>query len=226
MIKGRSPLIILLAIASLSLTKECDRSSAIATGGGKMNRSLTIHALKLSDAEFEQIVRSNPEWNFEQTAAGELVIVPPTGGTSGRKNSSLTGQLNAWVEAHLSLGESFDSNTLFVLPNGAKRMPDASWVKRDRWEALTQQQQDGYVPLCPDFVVELRSPTDSLEELQAKMQEYIDNGTRLGWLINPQARQVEIYRQGQPVEILQSPITLSGEDVLPGFTLNLQRIFV
>ena len=191
-----------------------------------MNSSLTIHALKLSDAEFEQIVRANPEWNFEQTAAGELVIVPPTGGTSGRKNSSLTGQLNAWVEAHLSLGESFDSNTLFVLPNGARRMPDASWVKRDRWEALTQQQQDGYVPLCPDFVVELRSPTDSLEELQAKMREYIDNGARLGWLINPQARQVEIYRQGQQVEILSDPTTLSGEDVLPGFTLNLQRIFV
>ncbi len=153
-----------------------------------MNGSLTIHALKLLDAEFEQIVRANPEWNFEQTAAGELVIVPPTGGTAGRKNSSLTGQLDAWVEAHLSLGESFDSNTLFVLPNGAKRMPDASWVKRDRWEALTQQQQDGYVPLCPDFVVELRPPTDSLEELQTKMREYIDNGARLGWLINPQAR--------------------------------------
>ena len=191
-----------------------------------MNGSLTIHALMLKDAEFEQIVRANPEWNFEQTAAGELVIVPPTGGTSGRKNSSLTGQLNAWVEAHLSLGESFDSNTLFVLPNGAKRMPDASWVKRDRWEALTQQQQDGYVPLCPDFVVELRSPTDSITQLQAKMREYIDNGARLGWLINPQARQVEIYRLGQQVEILQSPTTLSGEDVLPGFTLNLQRIFV
>ena len=191
-----------------------------------MNGSLTIHALMLKDAEFEQIVRANPEWNFEQTATGELVIVPPTGGTSGRKNSSLTGQLNTWVEAHLSLGESFNSNTLFVLPNGAKRMPDASWVKRDRWEALTQQQQDGYVPLCPDFVVELRSPTDSITELQAKMREYIDNGARLGWLINPQARQVEIYRQGQQVEILSDPTTLSGEDVLPGFTLNLQRIFV
>lgn len=191
-----------------------------------MNGSLTIHALKLSDAQFEQIVRANPEWNFEQTADGELIIVPPTGGTSGRKNSSLTGQLNAWVEAHLSLGESFDSNTLFILPNGAKRMSDASWIRREVWEALTQQQQDGYVPLCPDFVVQLRSPTDSLEELQAKMREYIDNGARLGWLINPQARQVEIYRQGQQVEILRSPTTLSGEDVLPGFTLNLQRIFV
>ncbi len=191
-----------------------------------MNSSLTINSLKLSDAEFERIVRANPEWNFEQTAAGDLVVVPPTGGTSSRKNFNLTQKLGNWVEANLSLGEGFDSNVLFVLPNGAKRSPDASWLARGRWDALSQQQQDGYVPLCPDFVVELRSPTDSLEELQAKMQEYIDNGARLGWLINPQDRQVEIYRQGQQVEVLQAPLTLSGEDVLPGFVLNLQRIFL
>lgn len=191
-----------------------------------MNSSLTINSLKLSDADFERIVRANPEWNFEQTAAGDLIIVPPTGGTSSRKNRSITGQLDAWVEANLNLGEGFDSNVLFILPNGAKRSPDASWVERRRWDALSQQQQDGYVPLCPDFVVELRSPTDALEELQIKMQEYMDNGARLGWLINPQDRQVEIYRLGQPVEVLQAPLTLSGEDVLPGFVLNLQRIFV
>jgi Uma2 family endonuclease len=191
-----------------------------------MNSSLTINSLKLSDADFERIVRANPEWNFEQTAAGDLVVVPPTGGTSSRKNFNLTQKLGNWVEANLSLGEGFDSNVLFVLPNGAKRSPDASWLARGRWDALSQQQQDGYVPLCPDFVVELRSPTDSLEELQAKMQEYIDNGARLGWLINPQDRQVEIYRQGQQVEVLQAPLTLSGEDVLPGFVLNLQRIFL
>lgn len=188
--------------------------------------SLTIHALKLSGPEFEQIARANPEWNFEQTAAGELVVVPPTGGTSGKKNRSLIGQLDAWVEANWELGEGFDSNTLFVLPNGAKRMPDVSWVRRDRWDTLTQKQQDGYVPLCPDFVVELRSPTDGLEELQAKMREYMDNGARLGWLINPAVRQVEIYRQGQQVEVLQSPSSLSGEDVLSGFELNLQRIIL
>ncbi|MGL5881345.1 Uma2 family endonuclease [Chroococcidiopsis sp.] len=191
-----------------------------------MNSSLTINSLKLSDADFERIVRANPEWNFEQTAAGDLIIVPPTGGTSSRKNLNLTQQLGNWVEANLNLGEGFDSNVLFVLPNGAKRSPDASWVERRRWEALSQQQQDGYVPLSPDFVVELRSPTDALEELQIKMQEYMDNGARLGWLINPQDRQVEIYRLGQPVEVLQAPLTLSGEDVLPGFVLNLQRIFV
>lgn len=191
-----------------------------------MNSSLTIHALKLSHADFEQIIRANPEWKFEQTALGELVVVPPTGGTSGKKNRSLTGQLDAWVEANWELGEGFDSSTLFQLPNKAKRSPDAAWVKRGRWDALTQQQQDGYPPLCPDFVVELRSPSDSLEELQVKMREYMDNGARLGWLINPQARQVEIYRQGQRVEVLPAPLALSGEDVLPGFVLSLQRIFV
>lgn len=190
-----------------------------------MHSSLTIHTLKLEDADFERIVRANPNWNFEQTAAGELVVVPPTGGTSGRKNLSLSRQFGNWVEENLELGEGFDSSTLFILPNGAKRSPDASWVRRDRWDALTKKQQDGYVPLCPDFVVELRSPTDSLEELQAKMREYVGNGVRLGWLIDSQDQQVEIYRPGRELEVLHSPNSLSGEDVLPGFVLSLQRIF-
>lgn len=116
--------------------------------------NLTLHALKLDDQTFEKIVKANPGWNFEQTAAGELVVVPPTGGTSGNKNSNLCYQLEGWNLAS-DAGKTFDSNTMFVLPNGAKRMPDASWVKRDRWDALTRQQQDGYPPLCPDFVVEL-----------------------------------------------------------------------
>ena len=187
--------------------------------------NLTLHALKLDDQTFEKIVKANPEWNFEQTAGGELVVVPPTGGTSGNRNSNLSYQLEGWNLAS-DAGRTFDSNTMFVLPNGAKRMPDASWVKRDRWEVLTTQQRDGYPPLCPDFVVELRSPTDSLEQLQAKMQEYMDNGARLGWLINPQDKQVEIYRPGQEVEVLRSPTSLSGEDVLPSFVLSLQRIFI
>lgn len=190
-----------------------------------MHSSLTIHALKLKDADFERIVRANPDWNFEQTAEGELVVVSPTGGTSGSKNLSLSRQFGNWVEENLDLGEGFDSSTLFTLPSGAKRSPDAAWVSRERWDALTQKQQDGYPPLCPDFVVELRSPTDNLEEAQAKMREYIDNGCRLGWLINPCDRTVEIYRLGQPVVVLQSPTSLSGEDVLPGFVLDLQRIF-
>ena len=190
-----------------------------------MHSSLTIHALKLRDADFERIVRANPDWNFEQTAEGELVVVPPTGGTSGSKNLSLSRQFGNWVEQNLDLGEGFDSSTLFILPSGAKRSPDAAWVSRERWNALTQKQQDGFPPLCPDFVVELRSPTDVLSELQAKMREYMDNGARLGWLINPQDRTALIYRLGQSVVVLQSPTSLSGEDVLPGFVLDLQRIF-
>lgn len=185
----------------------------------------TIHELKLTDDIFDTICRANPDLNFEQTAAGELVVVPPTGGTSGRKNRNLTWQFSNWVEQNPHLGEGFDSSTLFVLPNGAKRSPDASWVRRDRWDALTRHQQDGYVPLCPDFVVELRSPTDNLEELQIKMQEYMDNGARLGWLINPQEQTTLIYRPGQEVTILQSPTSLSGEDVLPGFVLRLDPIW-
>lgn len=191
-----------------------------------MHSSLTIHALKLRDADFERIVRANPDWNFEQTAEGELVVVPPTGGTSGSKNLSLSRQFGNWVEENLDLGEGFDSSTLFILPCGAKRSPDAACVSRERWDALTQKQQDGFPPLCPDFVVELRSPTDVLSELQAKMREYMDNGARLGWLINPQDRTALIYRLDQSVLVLQSPISLSGEDLLPGFVLDLQRIFV
>ncbi len=190
-----------------------------------MHSSLTIHALKLKDADFERIVRANPDWNFEQTAEGELIVVPPTGGRSGSKNLSLSRQFGNWVEENLDLGEGFDSSTLFILPSGAKRSPDASWVSRERWDALTQKQKDGYPPLCPDFVVELRSPTDTLEELQAKMREYVDNGCRLGWLINPGDRTALIYRLGQSVVVLQSPTSLSGEDVLPGFVLDLSRIF-
>ena len=189
-----------------------------------MDSTITIHALKISDEDFEQVVQANPEWNFEQTAVGELVVVPPTGGTSGRRNFSLTGQFWAWVTQNPELGEGFDSSTLFRLPNGAKRSPDVSWVSRYAWDALTQKQQDGYVPLCPDFVVELRSPTDNLEELLAKMQEYTNNGARLGWLLNPQDQQAVIFHPSSCVT-LQSPTQLSGEDVLPGFVLNLNQIF-
>lgn len=189
-----------------------------------MLNTLTIHALKISNAEFDRIVKANPDWKFEQTAAGELVVVSPTGGSSGRRNSNLTRQLDTWSSSN-NLGIAFDSSTLFILPNGAKRSPDASWLRRERWEHLTPEQQDGYPPVCPDFVVELRSPTDNLNELRAKMQEYMNNGARLGWLIDPQTRQVEIYRSGQAVEIINSPNTVSGEDVLPGFVLDAIAIF-
>jgi len=180
--------------------------------------------LKLTDEQFEQLAAANRDLRLELTALGELVIMPPTGGNTGKRNIDLSFQIQAWNRQN-QLGVAFDSSTAFRLPNGAKRSPDASWVRQARWDALTPEQQDTFPPLCPDFAVELRSLTDSLEELRAKMREYLDNGLQLGWLIDPKTRQVEIYRSDRAVEFLQSPATLSGEDVLPGFVLDLQLIF-
>lgn len=182
-------------------------------------------ALLVSSEQFEALALANPDLRLERTAQGELIVNPPTGGESGQRNLSISGQLDRWCETHEDLGEGFDSSTGFILPNGARLSPDASWVSRTRWEALTPKQRKGFVPLCPDCVVELRSPSDSLSTLQTKMREYIDNGARLGWLIDPQNRQVEIYRQQAEVEILINPAELSGEDVLPGFVLNLRRVW-
>lgn len=160
---------------------------------------------------------------FERTAIGELVIMSPTGGETGDRNRKFTQRLGNWTDAD-NTGLSFDSSTGFKLPNGAERSPDAAWVSLDRWEALTPEQRRKFPPLAPDFVVELRSATDDLDTLQAKLREYIDNGVRLGWLLNPQDQQVEIYRPGQAVEVLQSPNRLLGETVLPGFILDLSHI--
>ena len=162
---------------------------------------------------------------LELTADGELIVMPPTGGETGNRNSELTFQLQAWSRQNRQLGLAFDSSTLFTLPNCAKRSPDASWVRRDHWEALTPKQRQTFPPICPDFVVELRSETDSLAKLQAKMQEYMEQGSRLGWLIDPKSQKVEIYRPGQDVEVLQSTPTLSAQEVMPGFVLDLQPIF-
>ncbi|CBN54768.1 MULTISPECIES: Uma2 family endonuclease [Kamptonema] len=185
----------------------------------------TAIALYVTPEQFEAIALANRDLRLERTAAGELIVNPPTGGESGQRNFSMTGQLARWYEEHEDLGEAFDSSTGFRLPNGADRSPDVSWVRRERWEALTPRQRKGFVPLCPDFVVELRSESDSLRSLQTKMQEYIDNGARLGWLIDPKNRRVEIYRSGSEVEVLENPSELSGEDVLPGFVLNLMRVW-
>jgi len=174
---------------------------------------------------FAAIAAENPDLRLERTASGKLIVNPPTGGVSGKRNFSITGQLFLWCEKYESLGEGFDSSTGFKLPNGATRAPDASWVSRDRWDALTQNEQEGFVPLCPDFVVELRSKTDSLGDVRDKMQEYMDNGARLGWLIDPQNKRVEVYRLGQEVEVLKEPKELSGEEVLPGFVLPRGRIW-
>ncbi|MBW4681373.1 MAG: Uma2 family endonuclease [Microcoleus vaginatus WJT46-NPBG5] len=180
--------------------------------------------LALTDEQFYQLCQANADLRLERTNEGELIIMPPTGGETGHRNSRINQQLLNWSDTN-NLGIAFDSSTGFKLPNGAERSPDASWVRRERWEALSAEQKRRFLPLSPDFVVELRSETDSLTKLQAKMQEYLDNGTQLGWLIEPQRQQVEIYRSGQEVEILQAPKTLSGEEVLLGFELNLQPIF-
>jgi len=180
-------------------------------------------SIDLTDEQFFQLCQNNGDLRFERTASGELIIMPPTGGETGNRNFEITVQLGIWNKQY-NLGKGFDSSSGFKLPNGANRSPDASWVQQERWEALSQQQKRKFIPLCPDFVVELLSPTDSLKQIQLKMQEYIDNGVRLGWLIDAEARRVEIYRPNQDVEILENPLALSGEDVLPRFVLDLSSI--
>ena len=181
--------------------------------------------LQVTQEQFEALAAANRDLKLERTSEGELVVNPPTGGESGRRNLSISTQLGNWFEAQEELGEAFDSSTGFRLPNGANRSPDASWLSRERWESLAPQQRKGFVPLCPDFVIELRSESDSLPKLQAKMREYIDNGAKLGWLIDPQNRRVEIYRPEREVELLENPQKLSGEEILPEFVLNLRRVW-
>ncbi|PSF35536.1 hypothetical protein C7H19_16110 [Aphanothece hegewaldii CCALA 016] len=180
--------------------------------------------LKVNSEQFEQLAIANRDLHLERTATGQLIIMPPTGGTTGRKNIEIEGQLWLWNRQN-KLGIVFNSSTAFHLPNGADRSPDAAWVLKERWDNLTPEQQDSFPPLCPDFVIELRSKTDSIETLREKMQEYLDNGLRLGWLIDPKNKVVEIYRQGQAVEILQHPVSLSGEDVLLGFVMELEELW-
>ncbi len=181
--------------------------------------------LSVTPEQFQTLAIANRDLRLELTATGELIVNPPTGGETGAKNCSITGQLDRWYEKNENLGEAFDSSTGFRLPNEAIRSPDAAWVSRERYQTLTPQQRKSFLPLCPDFVIELRSDSDSLVTLQTKMKEYIDNGTKLGWLIDPQNRRVEIYRSNSDVEVLENPTELSGEDILPGFVLNLKRIF-
>ncbi|MCW5314411.1 Uma2 family endonuclease [Nostoc sp. KVJ3] len=179
--------------------------------------------IQLTDNQFYQLCRENPEVKFERNASGKLLIMPPTGGETGNRNSEINADFVIW-NRQTKLGVGFDSSTCFKLPNSANRSPDVAWIRQDRWDALTPEQKEKFPPIAPDFVLELMSPSDSLRETQAKMQEYIDNEAKLGWLINPKMCQVEIYRIGKPVEILASPQELSGEDVLLGFILNLQII--
>jgi Uma2 family endonuclease len=181
-------------------------------------------SLKFTDDKFVEMVAANQDLRLELSSQGELSIMSPTGGETGDRNLELGGQVWFWNRQN-GLGKAFDSSTGFKLPNGATRSPDVSWIKIERWNALTPEQRKRFLPLCPDFVIELVSESDDLADTQAKMREYIANGLRLGWLINPKNKQVEIYRPNQEIEVLQSPANLSGENVLPGFILDLQPIF-
>ncbi|MBE9264216.1 Uma2 family endonuclease [Microcystis sp. LEGE 00066] len=185
---------------------------------------IKFESWQLSDEQFFQLCQDNRDLRLERSAKGDLIIMPPTGGETGNSNAGITAQLWLWNNLH-KLGVVFDSSTGFKLPNGADRSPDAAWIPLEKWQALTPQQKERFLPLSPDFVIELMSPSDSLETARKKMQEYLDNGTCLGWLINRKTREVEIYRQGQAVEILTNPESLSGESILSEFSLNLTLIW-
>jgi Uma2 family endonuclease len=179
---------------------------------------------KMTDAEFLEFCNLNEEWRIEMDSDGDLIIMAPTGTKSGKRNFSLTVQFGEWVEED-GTGVGFDSSAMFKLPNGARRSPDVAWVSRVRWEALTDEEQEGYAPLCPEFVIELRSPTDRVKTLQAKMEEYIDNGALLGWLLDPFEKKVYVYHPNASAECLIQPRSISGEPVLPGFTLELDKLW-
>ncbi|GAB4297142.1 MAG: Uma2 family endonuclease [Oscillatoriaceae cyanobacterium] len=186
---------------------------------------LTIPPIaQLTDEQFYQLCQANRDVKFERGTTGELIIMPPTGGGTGKRNSDINLELALW-NRQTQLGIAFDSSTGFKLPNGADRSPDASWIPLAKWNALTPEQQEKFLPFAPDFVVELRSVSDGLKPLQDKMEEYRENGTRLGWLIDPENRQVAIYRRDKETEVLDNPAILSGEAVLPGFELNLSVIW-
>jgi Uma2 family endonuclease len=178
----------------------------------------------MTDEQFFELCQHHPHYRFERTASGALIIMSPAGGETSRRNSDATMQLGVWNKKY-KLGVTFDSSGGFKLPKGGDRSPDASWLAQARWDALTPQQREKFLPLCPDFVIELKSPSDSISTLREKMQEYIANGAQLGFLLNPSPKQVEIYRPNQSPEILQNPKSVSADPILPGFVLDLTDIF-
>lgn len=177
---------------------------------------------QLSDEEFFEFCHLNRDLRIERTSEGDIIVMPPTGSGSGNKDFELTSQFGRWVEKD-GTGKGFGSSTGFTLPNSAVRSPDLAWIRNERWDALSKEEQKVFAPICPDFVVELRSPTDRY--VQAKMQEYMENGAQLGWLIDPLERTVHVYTPKQKIEILKEPRIVSGDPLLPGFTLNLTAIW-
>ncbi|MBA2525742.1 MAG: Uma2 family endonuclease [Pyrinomonadaceae bacterium] len=186
--------------------------------------ALKVQSVGLTDEQFEKLCQDNPDLRIELTSKGELIIMPPTGMKTGWRNSKITGRLLEWTDKDGS-GLSFDSSTLFTLPDGSKRSPDASWIRREKVGRLSQEEQAGFAAIVPDFVVELRSASDRWPVLEEKMLDYMRNGVELAWLIDPASKRVYIYRPNQPVEILDNPETVSAEPELAGFTFNVQEIW-
>jgi Uma2 family endonuclease len=180
--------------------------------------------IQLSDRQFAQLCENHPDIKFERNSRGELIIMPPTGGETGNRNASLIVKLGIWNERH-QLGYLFDSSTCFKLPNGGNRSPDLAWIRRDRWEALSQGDRETFPPIAPDFILELKSPSDNIKDLRDKMAEYQNAGVKLGWLIDRQAQRVDIYRQGLEPEQRDRPVTLDGEAILPDFELDLSIVW-
>lgn len=191
-----------------------------------MIETINIKALanSITDEQFEQLCAQNRDTKFELTSQGELIVMSPTGSESGRQNGDLFGQIWYW-NRQTKLGIVFDSSTGFTLPNDAKRSPDVSWITKSRWDELTTKQKRKFAPLAPDFIIELLSPNDRLSDVQSKMTEYQACGVKLGWLIYPDEKRVEIYRVGKETEVLLEPKNLSGEDLMPNLTVDLQEIF-
>jgi Uma2 family endonuclease len=179
----------------------------------------------VSQEQFELLAIANRDLRLERSPNGELIIMPPTGGTTGKRNAKLITYFVNWND-QMQLGEVFDSSTAFRLPNGSNRSPDVAWVSRDHWQSLTSEQQDSFPPLCPNFVVELRSKSDSLKSLQDKMEEYLENGLLLGWLIDIQNQTVEVYRSQESREVLQKPSVLTGDSILSNFSVNLDFLWL
>ena len=181
-------------------------------------------AVELTDDQFYYFCLQNPDLRMERTANGEVIIMSPVGTGSGGRELEVAGQLFVWARRD-GTGTAFGSSTGFTLPNGAVLSPDASWVSKARLAKLTAEQYEKFAPLCPEFVAEIPSPSDTLSDVQAKMREYIDNGAQLGWLIDPDSRRVYVYRPNQPVEELDDLRTVSGDAVLPGFVLELAPLW-
>ncbi|HCQ19983.1 MAG: Uma2 family endonuclease [Aphanizomenon sp.] len=181
---------------------------------------LNLNTVNFTDEQFYQLCQKNSDLNFERTSTGELIIMPPVGGESGNREADLMIDLGVW-NRQTGLGYTFSSSTIFKLPNGGDRSPDVAWIKKERWETLTPEERRKFPPIAPDFVIELRSVTDDLKTLRQKMQEYMDAGVKLAWLINPQQQQIEIYRSGKDVELRNLPTELLGEEILTGFSLKL-----